>query len=41
MKSKVEADTPIERSPSLKSKMGRFRAFFRGDARKLDPGCCA
>ena len=41
MKSKLEADTPIERPLSLKSKIGHFPAFFWEDGRKLVPGCRA
>ena len=41
MKSKLEANTPIERPPSLKSKIGRLPAFFWRDGRKLVPGCRA
>lgn len=41
MESKLEADTPIERTPSLKSKIGRFPPFFCEDGRKLVPGCRA
>ena len=38
MESNLEADTPIERTPSLKSKIGRFPAFFWEGGRKLVPG---